>query len=262
VDVLISIVFCVGLFIVIVLAIGSSFLQSRYTLTQWVLDRINYLLVRLLWRASAPTELPIKDGQGAIIVANHRSSVDPVFIHLVARRRVRWMVAKEYCDHTIFGWFLGITGAIPTRRGGVDSAAIRHAVQLLQQGQWVGILPEGRINMTDQVLNPVRPGAALIARRAGVPIVPVYIEGAPFDCTPESPFRMPANVTVSIGSPIDVSRFQNDEAAILEVARQIIKLAGIDDVDPVLAGKNWKPSDEEIQRLHAETRSRRRRPRR
>ncbi|MEW4562997.1 lysophospholipid acyltransferase family protein [Bremerella sp. JC770] len=219
--------------------------RTEYTITQFFLDRIAFILLRFLWHTKAPCGLPLSSDQGAVIVANHRSSVDPFFIHLAAKRRVRWFVAKEFFSNWFFGWFLYETGAIPTRRGGIDNASVREAVRLLHDGKWVGVLPEGRINLSDEFMMPVRPGAALLARKADVPILPVYIHGAPYNKTVTSPFFMRAQVQITVGELIYPADFDTDQAMIVAAVKGIAQLAGHPDYEPTLAGKNWKPSANE-----------------
>ncbi|WP_345092077.1 lysophospholipid acyltransferase family protein [Bremerella cremea] len=220
--------------------------RTEYTMVQYLLDRLAFILLRFVWKTKTPCGLPLSRTDGAVIVANHRSSVDPFFIHRAAKRRVRWMVAREYCENKWFGWFLYETGAIPTRRGGIDNASVREAVRLLQSGCWVGVLLEGRINQTDEVLLPVRPGAALLARKAGVPILPVYIEGAPFNGTVTSPFFMRATVDIYLGELIYPEAFDSDQAMILAAAKEIARLAGHPEFEPKLAGKQWKTGNSEV----------------
>lgn len=253
--------FCTCLLATLATCTLTSFLRSSYNAPQFLLNGVAYLLLRLLWRTTAPSELPLKPGQGAVIIANHRSSVDPFFVHLAAHRRVRWMVAREYCEHPLFGWFLRQTGAIPTRRGGMDNAAIREAVCLLQAGHWVGLLPEGRINLTDQFMLPVRPGAALLARMAEVPILPIHIEGAPFYELPHEPLFMPAKVTITVGEPLYPSAEQTDEVTILAAVRRIAELAGRADFSPTLAGRSWRPTAQDIRDTHRQARLLRRQKR-
>jgi 1-acyl-sn-glycerol-3-phosphate acyltransferase len=118
------------------------------------------------------------------------------------------------------------------------------AIRYAQEGELVGILPEGRINRTERFLLPGRPGAALIALKARVPVIPCYIQGAPYDGTTLGCVFMPAKVTVRIGEPIDVSEFygREDEREVLEqVTRRLLcaiaALAGQPDFQPELAGK-------------------------
>lgn len=244
--------------------------RSRYSPLQWLFKFLATLLTRFLWGVRGPNRLPLEPGQGALIVCNHRSSVDPFFIQTVADRPTHWMVAREYCEHPAFAWFLvGICEVIPVGRGGVDTRATRIAIRLASQGGLVGVFPEGRINMTDELLLPGRPGAIMMALRARVPIVPCYIEGSPYDRVPWSPFRMPARVHVAFGQPMDLSEYYDSlgdkavvEALMRRCLRAIAELAGRPDYEPRLAGRTWKPSAAELEAqmeaAHQRRRTRRR----
>lgn len=228
--------------------------RSPYTPLQSLLYFGDVLLTRLLWRTSAPPRLPLAAGQGGVLVSNHRSSVDPFFVQLSAGRVVHWMVAREYCEHPAFAWFLRACQVIPVRRTGIDTAATKTAIRLAREGGVIGMFPEGRINMTDDFLLPSRPGAAMIALHAGVPLVPCYIEGSPYDRYPWSPFFMPARVTVRFGRPIDVTahgRLPHDddtaEALLVQCLEEIARLAGRSDAEVRLAGRSWKPTAEELE---------------
>ena len=153
--------------------------RSPYGLWQATVYFVTLLLTRVLWRTQVPP-FPLPLGQGAVIVCNHRTSVDPFFIQIVVNRYVRWMVAREYCEHPAFGWFLRATHAIPTNRRGNDTAATKLAIRSASQGDLIGMFPEGHINHTDEFMLPGRPGAILVALKARVPILPCYIEGAPY----------------------------------------------------------------------------------
>ena len=230
-------------------AIG--FLQSPFPPVKSCLYFLNLLLTRLLWSAAANRSLPVDDGQGAVIISNHRSSIDPFFVQWTTRRLVHWMVAREYCEHVLFGWFLKTCGAIPVNRGGVDTESTKRAIRLARCGELVGMFPEGRINVTEDFLTSIRPGAILVAIRAGVPIVPCYLQDSPYRGTPTSPFFMRAKVRVTFGDPIDLSEFHdrtNDRVLagqlMVRCAQAIARLAGKPDFEPQLAGRKWKPSSE------------------
>jgi 1-acyl-sn-glycerol-3-phosphate acyltransferase len=237
-----------------VLAAWRCFARSPYGFLESLLFFADVLLTRLLWRTSPLPPLPIAEGRGAVIVCNHRSSVDPFFIQLVAGRPVHWLVAIEYCEHPAFAWFLRACQVIPVRRSGADTAATKAAIRLAAEGGLIGMFPEGRINMTERFMLPCRPGAATIALRAGVPLIPCYIEGSPFNRVPWSPFFMPARVTVQFGEPIDVpQRHESPEERpsatdlIRECVQRIAKLAGQDDFAVEIAGRKWRPTKAELQ---------------
>lgn len=216
--------------------------RRRLSLVHALLYFIDILLVRVLWRTRIEGEFPLPIGTGGIVVCNHRSSIDPFFIQVLIPKAMHWLVAAEYFKAPGMGWFLRQTGAIPVKRGAVDTSATKLAIRRAQQGDVVGIFPEARINTTGELLLPGRVGVALIALRAGVPVVPCYIEGSPYDGKSVlSPFFMRAKVTVHIGKPIDLSEYQNrkgqglHEELTLRFLREIARLAGRPDYQPTLA---------------------------
>ncbi|QDU97810.1 lysophospholipid acyltransferase family protein [Lignipirellula cremea] len=250
---------------VLAAALWRLYARSPYNLMQSALYFVNVLLTRFLWRTRFPDPLPLPTGQGAVIVSNHRSSVDPFFVQLAAGRVVHWMVAREYVVHPAFGWFLRACQVIPVRRTGVDTAATKAAIRYASQGGVIGVFPEGRINMTDAFLLPCRPGAAMIAIKAGVPLIPCYIEGSPYNQTPWSPFFMTAKVRVQFGEPISVAgcderNSEQLQTVMLACLSQITRLAGRLDVQPKLAGKKWMASRQQIEADMALSEQRNRRP--
>lgn len=213
---------------------------------------LSIVLARVLWRARV-SPLPLPSGQGAVLVSNHRSSVDPFFLEIASNRHVHWMVAREYFRYPAFGWFLWLSETIPVSRGGIDTAATKKAIRLVSEGRLVGMFPEGRINVTEKFMLPGRPGAILVALKARVPIVPCYIEGAPYDGTSWSPFLMAGKVTVRFGDPIDLSAYYDREHAsafvgqvMLQVMTAIAGLAGREDFRPALAGRRWRPPGKKV----------------
>jgi len=219
--------------------------RSPFSPAQSVLFGLNYVIARVLWRAAISGTFDLPAGSGAIIVSNHRSPVDPSFLYLATRRVVRWMVAREYCVHPAIAWFFRIVESIPVGRGGIDTAATRRAIRHARAGGLVGMFPEGRINKTSSLMIPGRPGAAMIALCARVPIVPIYIQGTPFNGSVFGSLLLPAKVHLTIGAPIDLSDYYSradDRAAHREVTRQLLRqiaaLAGRTEYEPRIAGRN------------------------
>lgn len=215
---------------------------------QTLLFGLNFLLTRLLWRASVQGTFDIPSDQGAILVSNHRAPIDPTFLYLSTNRIVHWMVAKEYVVHPALAWFFKQTESIPVSRGGIDTKATKIAIRYASEGALVGMFPEGRINTTDDVLLPGRPGAALIALRSRVPVVPMYVDGSPYDGESVfSPLLMAARVRLTIGKPIDLSAYYDratdreaQQAVTLRLLKEIAALAGQPDFEPRVAGRNYR----------------------
>jgi len=225
--------------------------KTTYTFLQLILYLVNSFFARVLWRTRVSGPLPIDDSQGAVIVCNHISGIDPLLIQLCTHRVVHWMVAREYFEMPGMSIVFRALGSIPVNRGGVDTAATKLAIRLVQQGGLVGLFPEGRVNQTDDLLLPGRPGAALIALKAKVPVIPCYVSGAPYDGTALGSFFMKANARVVLGQPIDLSEYygrEGDKTVLPELTKRFLKeiarLAGVDDFEPQLAGRNWRTGTE------------------
>lgn len=217
--------------------------RTAFRPKQYPLYWFYFVLTRVLWRAKIVGRFQLPAGQGAVIVCNHRSPIDPVFVGLACKLPVHWMVAHEYFAVPVFGAALRILGAIPTRRGGVDTAAVKQTIRFARKGEPVGILPEGRINITDRLMLPLRNGAVAVAMSAKVPIVPCFITDAPHDKKTFYGFLFRSSrTTLTVGSPIDLTPFYDraDDRSLLDeltlrVGRAMAALAGQPDYEPELA---------------------------
>src|SRR5262245_63157568 len=110
-----AVLFLTALVIAPLVAVGVAMARSPLSPFQWLLWAGAFLLCKFLWRARWVNALPIEGGQGAVIVANHRSSIDPFFIQTATQRKTHWMVAREFCEHPAFRWFLSEIGRASCR---------------------------------------------------------------------------------------------------------------------------------------------------
>ncbi len=157
------------------------------------------------------------------------------------------MVAGLYGERTFIAWLLKQLEIIPVGRRGSDVSPTKTAIRMAAAGELVGMLPEGTVNTTEHFMRPVRPGAVLVALKAHVPILPCYIEGAPYDDVLWKPVVMTARVRLKVGKLIDISGYfgrEREDGVIgqltLECVREIAKLAGQEGFEPQLAGRDWK----------------------
>jgi 1-acyl-sn-glycerol-3-phosphate acyltransferase len=123
----------------------------------------------------APSTIP-RDGP-AIVVCNHISPIDPVLVQSAATYRlITWMMAKEYMELPVLGRVFRILDVIPVDRGSRETGPLRTALRRLKEGRIIGIFPEGKISTTNDLLE-FQTGVALMAIRAKVPVIPVYLDG-------------------------------------------------------------------------------------
>jgi 1-acyl-sn-glycerol-3-phosphate acyltransferase len=249
-----SVVAIVLLALVVAAVVWHFLRRYRLSLAEAGLYFLNVLLARILWGTRVDGTIDLQPGQGAIFVCNHRSSIDPLFLQMLIPRAIHFLVAKEYVGAPLIGWPLRVSGAIPVNRGAIDTAATKMAIRSAQSGEMIGIFPEGRINRTDEFMLPGRPGVALIALKARAPVIPCYIDGAPYQGNVFSPFYTPARVRVRIGDAIDLSEYyarEDEEGILAEITRRLMKeisrLAGIDDFEPQIAGRRGRAPEEDAE---------------
>lgn len=143
---------------------------------------------------------------GVVLAGNHISYADPVLLWIRSPRPVHFMAKSELWHVTLIGWFLDQVWAFPVNRGASDRTALAKAAEYLAEGEPVGIFPEGTRNRDGEA--EAQGGAAFVALRAGVPIVPVGIAGTDRISPKGSKgIRFP-KVVISIGEPIDPAAFE------------------------------------------------------
>jgi len=132
----------------------------------------------------------------AVIVANHPSALDALFLAAALPERVLYIGAEEFLAMWAVGWAMRTYGCIPVRRGEVDLSAIREALRALRDGRKVVVFPEGQVSPKP---GPLHRGAALIAAQAGVPIAPASIDGTGRVFPLGARWPRPARVRVRFG---------------------------------------------------------------
>lgn len=135
----------------------------------------------------------------AVLVANHPSAMDPLVLAAAVPERLVFVAAGEFLALRAVGWAMRTYGCIPVRRGEVDAAAVRGALAALAGGRKIAVFPEGRISPEPAA---GRRGAALLAARAGVPVVPVAIAGTVRIFPLGAWLPRPGRVVVRIGPPL------------------------------------------------------------
>lgn len=122
--------------------------------------------------SNLPEEGPV------VVCANHISWWDPPLVCCLLNRPLHFMAKKELFGYPAFGFILRKLKAFPVDRRKVDIGAIKEALEILKRGDVVGIFPEGTRQKTRDKLGEAHPGAALLAMKAGAPLLPVAIRGS------------------------------------------------------------------------------------
>jgi len=113
---------------------------------------------------------------GAILAPNHISWADIPLLSYPIKRVTHYMAKIEIFRVPVLGAYVRRLGAFPVRRGEGDREALRTAERVLSEGKLVVIFPEGH-RSEGRALIQAHQGVALIAMRAGVPVIPIAISG-------------------------------------------------------------------------------------
>ena len=137
-------------------------------------------LVRTLTKFKVENADNIPAEGAVLITSNHLSRLDtPILMAITKRNDLVAIVAKKYKEKPFFKWVLDQLGTMVWMdREKTDFAAMREAIDHLRQGKIVGIAPEGTRSSEFSGLLEAKQGAALMAARADVPILPVGIIGS------------------------------------------------------------------------------------
>jgi 1-acyl-sn-glycerol-3-phosphate acyltransferase len=113
---------------------------------------------------------------GFVVVSNHGSNFDPPLLSAAVQRPVAYMAKEELFEVPILKQAIELYGAYPVKRGAADRNAIRSALAYLEKGWGVGLFLTGTRTPDGRIIDPM-PGAALIAAKAQVPLLPVCLWG-------------------------------------------------------------------------------------
>lgn len=141
-----------------------------------VIRGIARIILKPLFRISAEGIEAVPSQGPVIIAANHKSWLDPVFLGIILRRKIRFMAKEELFKYPLFSWLIRKLGAFPVKRGSADRKALRSAIDILKAGGIVGIFVEGT-RVKKEGIGELRPGAYFLAKMGEAPVVLAAIRG-------------------------------------------------------------------------------------
>ena len=136
-----------------------------------------------------------------LLVTNHRSNLDPIFVGCCFPREVHFMAKSELWKFKPFGTLIDRLGAFPVNRGEADRNAVKRALEILAAGGVVGMFPEGHRQRSGK-LGEIQAGVSLFALREGVVTIPMIMDGTE-RIVRDKVFRLP-KVRVIFGPPLEL----------------------------------------------------------
>lgn len=154
-------------------------------------------LLKLFSGLKATGKENIPESGPALIVANHISNWDPMVLGGDLKRQVKFIAKEELVKIPLIGLLIKAWGVVPIKRGRGDREAISKSLEILGNQHLMGIFIEGKRNTVhpEQMLKPQH-GAAMLALKTGVPVIPAVIINS------NKIFRSFKRVRVIFGTPI------------------------------------------------------------
>ena len=170
-----------------------------YRLGRWITIILRYLLYRVSFEGRE--NVPLTGGY--LVVSNHHSLLDPVFLAHGIKRQIFFMAKAEMFNNKLLALIWRWLGGFSVDRGAGDAQAIHQAVTLIEEGKLIGIFPEGTRSKDGHPLRP-KSGAALVARLTHADILPcaILFEGR---------MRLWKKVRVRYGKPIPFEALGMDD---------------------------------------------------
>lgn len=170
-----------------------------------------------LWHFSLLGDAPRELGP-MVVISNHCSHSDSFLISHVPWE-MKWIGKSSLFSIPIVGWSMSLSGDIPLKRGQKTSVEDTMAAckAYLERGVPVIIFPEGTRSESDTML-PFKDGAFRLAVEAGVPILPIAVEGTRL-ALPKHDWRFGAcTAMVTVGEPISTHGIDPDELEALKAS--------------------------------------------
>jgi 1-acyl-sn-glycerol-3-phosphate acyltransferase len=164
-----------------------------------------------------------------VVVANHSSYMDIPALYSALPLQIRFFAKKGLFSVPLLGWHLRRAGHLPVVRGDARASlkSMSEGANLIRKlGISVLLFPEG--GRTERGIRPFKEGAAYIAIKAGVPVVPVGLVNMRSVLPMGSLLLRPAAVEIRIGDPIDTTGMTpHDRGRLNEIMQErVAELAG------------------------------------
>ena len=209
-----------------ILAVSRLFDEPPYYRTGYLFRRLGYFMTKVnpAWDIQVEGAFPENPRLPYVVVSNHQSNADiPVVSNLPWE--MKWVGKKELFDLPVVGWMMKLAADLPVDRKDPQSrsSVLKRAKAVLHQKCSVIFFAEGT-RSKDGRLRPFKDGAFRLAIDAGVPILPVALDGTS-DTLPKHGWKFgpPVQVYLKVLDPIPTDGLTvADVAALRERTRQAI----------------------------------------
>lgn len=149
--------------------------MSKHTFLR-IVRAIASVVLAIIARIEIIGEVDYQTG-GFIIVGNHVGRLEAFLVILLAKRDdVVLILAEKYKKYAFWRYVARKVDGIWVNRFDADFAALRAVLKRLENGEVLAVAPEGTRSPTATLL-PGKPGAAYLAAKSGLPVIPIGVVG-------------------------------------------------------------------------------------
>ena len=162
---------------------------------------------------------------GTLVMSNHVSYLDPIFLGAAVTRELHYMARDNLFRPKLWGDFLTYMNAFPVKRGEGDIKALRTTLSLLEENKLVLIFPEGTRGIDGKLGEPVE-GAGFLVHRTNIPVIPAFVKGTEIILPRNATGIKRAKVSVYFGKPLELSKLRvlpRGREAYKLIAQEIMK---------------------------------------
>ncbi len=195
--------------------------QPRPKTIRYIAGYLAMFLGSLVTRTKVTGRQFIPKSGPFIIVSNHFSVLDPVFVIASIKRPINFLMASDLELEMDLSWAPWLYGFIPTNRSKLAPSTIKQSLKVLRKGEILGIFPEAT-SLSDE-LRTAKDGAAYLSVATNVPVLPVGVHGTANLWI--NLFRgVRQTVTVNIGRPFGPFKFSAGDRKDKQKALKIVGL--------------------------------------
>lgn len=224
----IFIYFPLSIFFLVLLAIFASlstFINKQSAVSRSVCLYNKFILKIIPVKIEVEGRENIKENQSYVVIANHRSNLDPSYIYVATDFDFRWIMKAELLKIPVFGFLCKRMGNIAIDRKNPQKAisTINEVKRTMKNGVSVAFFPEGTRNNKKGML-PFKKGAFHFALDTNLPILPITMNYTDKILPKSSLNVLPGHAKIQIHKPIDIKKYKKNEIMnLVEDARKIME---------------------------------------
>ena len=165
-----------------------------------ILKAIFKVVAIILYRPKIVGKENIPQNTSAIICPNHVHALDSAVIVVMANRKINVLAKEELYINGFVRWVASVFGIYPVKKGKKSLESMKISLKLLKNNELLMIFPEGTRKGLAKGVKP-KNGAIKLAIKAGVPIIPVGVQGD---------FKLFRKIKLNIGKPINYASHKED----------------------------------------------------